>query len=646
MDSTGAASGPSPAQLEPTSCPTDVLAQLLRHLAFDGDDRAFQRLAFLTCNSPELIRKARTIPRPLIVDISFDGSDEERIFKIPFYEAKIADVDIFWGDGTIQYVKNGKKFASHQYAEPGEYRVHVFPSRSRFSMTNENDEDSTPAVYLDYLGYQLYQRDQEWWRPLTAFVSLGQLGISSLAYLFADSEVDIPLDHLDVSNITDMNSLFCGAKNFNHPLDSWNVSKVTNMSHMFHMADVFNQPLYDWDVSSVTTMTHMFYEANLFDQPLGRWNVGRVTSMSYMFARAYKFNHPIGDWDVSNVQSMNHMFSKARAFNQPIGDWNVGRVKTFQHMLSDATVFNQPIGRWDVSSAVDMHSMFRGATAFNQSIGDWNVGNVSTMRNMFYEAVTFNRPIGKWNVSKVESMRNMFVSARMFNQPIGSWDTSNVLDMSAMFSGASAFNQPIGDWNVRSVENVTYMFAHAIAFNQPIDRWNAHHFAGADHAFIGASSFKHSLNGWGTTASSSVESARIDETSPAPKAQLKAVVLVTPNRGSSTKKVNLKFTVDCTKPAHDGVMDVSLFEKFLHDHTKVNGKAGNLANSVKIAREGPKIHVTATVPFSKRYLKYLTKKYLQSQKLRDWLHVVATSKPGYEIRYYNIQAEAGENGEQ
>lgn len=74
-------------------------------------------------------------------------------------------------------------------------------------------------------------------------------------------------------------------------------------------------------------------------------------------------------------------------------------------------------------------------------------------------------------------------------------------------------------------------------------------------------------------------------------------------------------------------------EKFLHDRIKVNGKSGNLGDNVKIIRDKSKIHVNSTVPFSKRYLKYLTKKYLKNQKLRDWLHVVAVSKANYEIRY-------------
>merc|ERR1712159_775437 len=56
----------------------------------------------------------------------------------------------------------------------------------------------------------------------------------------------------------------------------------------------------------------------------------------------------------------------------------------------------------------------------------------------------------------------------------------------------------------------------------------------------------------------------------------------------------------------------------------------------RIKREKSKIYVEAEMPFSKRYLKYLTKKFLKKHGLRDFLHVVASSKSMYDLRYFNI----------
>lgn len=68
----------------------------------------------------------------------------------------------------------------------------------------------------------------------------------------------------------------------------------------------------------------------------------------------------------------------------------------------------------------------------------------------------------------------------------------------------------------------------------------------------------------------------------------------------------------------------------------MNGKPGNLGTKVTVTRDKTKVSVAAELPFSKRYLKYLTKKYLKKQQLRDFLHVVASSKGAYELRYFKV----------
>merc|ERR1712098_273626 len=84
------------------------------------------------------------------------------------------------------------------------------------------------------------------------------------------------------------------------------------------------------------------------------------------------------------------------------------------------------------------------------------------------------------------------------------------------------------------------------------------------------------------------------------------------------------------------IMDVAQLEKYFQDRIKVNKKTGNLGDAVKVAREKSKVLVTAEMPFSQRYPKYLTKKYLKKQNLRDFLHVIAPNKTNYELRYFNI----------
>ncbi|XP_063696138.1 large ribosomal subunit protein eL22-like [Culicoides brevitarsis] len=102
------------------------------------------------------------------------------------------------------------------------------------------------------------------------------------------------------------------------------------------------------------------------------------------------------------------------------------------------------------------------------------------------------------------------------------------------------------------------------------------------------------------------------------------------------KKEHLRFGVDCTNIAEDNIMDVSDFEKYLREHFKVHGKTGNLGRNVTFEKQKFKVYVNSDVHFSKRYLKYLTKRYLKKNSLRDWIRVVSNDKDLYELRYFRI----------
>jgi len=105
----------------------------------------------------------------------------------------------------------------------------------------------------------------------------------------------------------------------------------------------------------------------------------------------------------------------------------------------------------------------------------------------------------------------------------------------------------------------------------------------------------------------------------------------------------VKFTIDCTAPTEDQIMEPASFETFLRDSLKVRGKPGALGDVVKIHRDKAKVIVQVQRPFQKRYLKYLTKKYLKKQQLRDWLRVIAYSRTGYTLKYFNIHDEQGDD---
>merc|ERR1712003_573074 len=97
-------------------------------------------------------------------------------------------------------------------------------------------------------------------------------------------------------------------------------------------------------------------------------------------------------------------------------------------------------------------------------------------------------------------------------------------------------------------------------------------------------------------------------------------------------------TVDCAKPVEDNIMEIASFSEFLTKSIKVNGKTGNLGELIKVTHDKTRVSVSSESAMSKRYVKYLTKKYLKKHNVRDWLRVIASNKDRnvYELRYFNI----------
>ena len=165
-------------------------------------------------------------------------------------------------------------------------------------------------------------------------------------------------------------------------------SLITDMNELFYFeteSNPINQDIGSWDVSNVTDMYSMFFNCYEFNQDISNWNVSNVTNMSDMFAGAKAFNQPIGDWDVSSVTDMSSMFGYnyqlidgyLSVFNQPIGNWDVSSVTDMNGMFLQATTFNQPIDNWDVSNVTNMYGMFADAIVFNQDLSSWSVDNVT-----------------------------------------------------------------------------------------------------------------------------------------------------------------------------------------------------------------------------------------------------------------------------
>lgn len=407
--------------------------------------------------------------------------------------------NIDWGDG--QYDNNVTGAITHTYLTPGIYTVSIigtFPSPRH----NQSSGDAYKLLSIDQWGTQVWESMDN------AFAGCENMeynatdvpdltNVTNMSSMFiVCRNFNGNINNWDVSNVTNMYGMFGVASIFNQPLDNWDVGNVTNMNFMFSGTDEFNQNIDSWNTGSVTDFARMFRQATVFNQPLNNWDVSNATDMSQMFERTDEFNQPLNAWNVQNVEDMEDMFYYAEAFNQNIDSWNVANVQNMSGMFNRAIVYNQPLNSWDVASVTNMSTMFSGASAFDQPLDNWNVSAVTNMQSMFSSATSFNQNIDSWNVTNVTNMASMFNSASVFNQPLNSWDVNSVVNMSSMFRGAVAFDRPLDNWNVSAVATMSNMFDNAVLFNQPLNTWNVSSVTLMESMFEEAAAYNQPMNNW------------------------------------------------------------------------------------------------------------------------------------------------------
>lgn len=114
---------------------------------------------------------------------------------------------------------------------------------------------------------------------------------------------------------------------------------------------------------------------------------------------------------------------------------------------------------------------------------------------------------------------------------------------------------------------------------------------------------------------------------------------------SRKQKITKTFTVDVSSPVENGVFDPASYAKYLIDHIKVEGAVGNLGNAITVEEDGSVVTVVSTAKFSGKYLKYLTKKYLKKNQLRDWIRFVSIKTNEYKLAFYQVTPEDEEDEE-
>ena len=390
--------------------------------------------------------------------------------------------NVDWGDGNTDTAVTGG--ITHDYASAGTYTVMI--------------NGTFPRIFFNRTGDKLKILSVEQW---------GTGSWTSMEAAFSGaSNLTVPAtDVPDLSNVTNMISMFWDAVLANPDVSGWDVSTVIYMNNLFLTAYAATPDVSSWDVSNVTNMSALFSNATSANPDVSSWDVSNVVYMNAMFNNATSAIPDVSSWDVSKTIQMNSLFKSATSANPDVTNWDVSSVTTMESMFAGVTLATPNTSSWDTSAVTNMHSMFLNATSANPDTSGWNTSLVTNMRSIFNGATSANPDVSSWNTSSVTSMYAMFFGAASATPDTSSWNTSAVTTMRSMFSGATAANPNTSGWVTSAVESMKFMFYNATSANPDTSSWNTSAVTEMNSMFSGATSAQPDTSSWNTSLVTSME---------------------------------------------------------------------------------------------------------------------------------------------
>ena len=112
-------------------------------------------------------------------------------------------------------------------------------------------------------------------------------------------------------------------------------------------------------------------------------------------------------------------------------------------------------------------------------------------------------------------------------------------------------------------------------------------------------------------------------------------------QSKESKQINYKkYTVDFNSPVENNLLTLESASKYMQANMKINGLKGHLGDKIKIHITDKKdknkntlvISVDTSIQFSKRYIRYLVKKFLKRESIARFLTVSSSSPNAYTVK--------------
>ncbi|WP_299891005.1 BspA family leucine-rich repeat surface protein [uncultured Lacinutrix sp.] len=420
---------------------------------------------------------------------TWETTTDNETITIPTFSGETYNYGINWGDGTIESGLTGD--ATHTYTVAGNHEVLI--------------TGNFPRIYFNNTGDKLkIQTVQQWGTNVWSSMGNAFMGCENMHI----TATDVP----DLSNVTNMTSMFEEALLFNTDISTWDVSNVNIMDRMFYGATSFDQYLGDWDISNITSMEDILTNAMLatanYDNTLIAWatlDTGETqipTGIIFsggdsMFcasdyerqALIHSYNWTITDagkttdctnrrfittWKTESDNESITIPTNGGGYNYLV-DWGDGTVDI--DVTGNATHSYATTGTYTVSILGDFPRIYFNTNHNSQiqTIEQWGSIQWDSMLRAFstcnsLDVVATDVP----DLSNVAHMGRMFFgcSSLVGNAQFNNWNVSNVNNLGSTFQGAGNFNQPLNNWDVSKVIKFTSMFAGAASFDQSLADWD------------------------------------------------------------------------------------------------------------------------------------------------------------------------------
>jgi surface protein len=283
--------------------------------------------------------------------------------------------------------------------------------------------------------------------------------ITNAANAFKDASNLINVPSSAPSTINNMSGMFYEATSFNDPdINNWDTSNVTNMNSAFRNAKDFNQNINNWDTSNVTNMLYMFRGTTSFNQPINKWNVSKVTEMRWMFEGANAFNQDLSAWDTSSVKSMAFMFGDTVTMKNGVKHKTLNTTTALTYKCDVKTEGYLPITSTDPIYSWSETVATRSGKIYTLEAGREYTIVIEGKYSAFGTYVSLNpclRSVDHWGSDTGVTVANNAFKGAINLTSITDNIPNTITVMNYMFNGAIKFNQNLNHWDVSKVTSHT-----------------------------------------------------------------------------------------------------------------------------------------------------------------------------------------------